>query len=105
MGCASPVIEKDGGGARLGGPGGEGAMLTSALALAPAGAAGAGAVAKLGDDKMTLDEMIANYSCSSYDAYGPKVTAIKVGRCKLKPETCVQSAWFQRLKHNNCIVV
>ena len=78
MGCASPVIEKDSG-ARLGGPGDEGAMLTRALPPAPPGAAPA-AAARLGDDQMTLDKMIAPYACSSYDAYGPKV-----GWCILTP--------------------
>ena len=72
MGCASPVIRRDDGAAsRLGGPGDEGAMLTHTHALAHG-------ASKLGDDQMTLDEMIAPYKCSASDPYGPDVTAIKV---------------------------
>ena len=73
MGCASPVIEKDGG-ATLGVGGGDDAGGEAVPAIRPQGHA----EPPLGEDMMSLDEMIEPYKCSDFDRYGEEVTAIQV---------------------------
>jgi len=80
MGCASPVIEREGDGARLGGPGDEGETVMKAVA---------NNVSQSELGTMTLDEMIAPYKCSDYDAYGEKAGNISTTfSARLQPPRC-----------------
>jgi len=97
MGCASPVLDREGGGARLGGPGDDGEMVPMRAVT------NNNSVSRPQLGEMSLDDMIAPYKCSDYDPYGPaanpdadppktdKVTAIKVAMFMKLPDELAMS--------------